>query len=220
MILAGLALAIGAVVDDAIVDVENIVRRLRQLRKEGSTQSTELVILEASVEVRGAIVYESLIDDRGSAAGLLLQGLSTRVPAARQRLRGGSVGIPADRADCHAGAGLYPLGKGVARASRVSHRLLATRVYAAVLWPTVRKPRLAYATVAVIMAAGIVVWPMLGTDLLPSFKERDFLMHWITKPGTSRPEMWRITAQACRELLTIPGVRNCGSHIGQAIERG
>ena len=52
---------------------------------------------------------------------------------------------------------------------------------------------------------------------MPSFKERDFLMHWITKPGTSRPEMWRITAQACRELLTIPGVRNCGSHIGQAI---
>jgi Cu/Ag efflux pump CusA len=42
-------------------------------------------------------------------------------------------------------------------------------------------------------------------------------MHWITKPGTSHPEMWRITAQACRELLTIPGVRNCGSHIGQAV---
>jgi Cu/Ag efflux pump CusA len=52
---------------------------------------------------------------------------------------------------------------------------------------------------------------------LPSFKERDFLMHWITKPGTSHPEMWRITAEACRELLTIPGVRNCGSHIGQAM---
>ncbi|HEY4691381.1 MAG TPA: efflux RND transporter permease subunit, partial [Anaerolineae bacterium] len=52
---------------------------------------------------------------------------------------------------------------------------------------------------------------------LPSFKERDFLMHWITKPGTSHPEMWRITAQACRELLTIDGVRNCGSHIGQAM---
>jgi Cu/Ag efflux pump CusA len=42
-------------------------------------------------------------------------------------------------------------------------------------------------------------------------------MHWITKPGTSHTEMWRITAQACRELLTIPGVRNCGSHIGQAM---
>ncbi len=59
--------------------------------------------------------------------------------------------------------------------------------------------------------------PFLGQELLPSFKERDFLMHWITKPGTSHPEMWRITAQACNELMTIPGVRNCGSHIGQAV---
>jgi Cu/Ag efflux pump CusA len=86
-----------------------------------------------------------------------------------------------------------------------------------VLRPTIRKPGLAYGTVTAIMIAGAIVWPMMGTELLPSFKERDFLMHWITKPGTSHPEMWRITAQACRELLTIPGVRNCGSHIGQAM---
>ncbi|HEX5691161.1 MAG TPA: efflux RND transporter permease subunit, partial [Roseiflexaceae bacterium] len=54
-------------------------------------------------------------------------------------------------------------------------------------------------------------------ELLPSFKERDFLMHWITKPGTSHPEMVRISQAACNELRTIPGVRNCGSHIGQAL---
>ena len=41
-------------------------------------------------------------------------------------------------------------------------------------------------------------------------------MHWILKPGSSQPEMWRITAESCRELMTIEGVRNCGSHIGQA----
>ena len=52
---------------------------------------------------------------------------------------------------------------------------------------------------------------------MPSFKERDFLMHWLTKPGTSHPEMVRISTRACRELRTIPGVRNCGSHIGQAL---
>ena len=62
MTLAGFAIAIGAVVDDAIVDVENIIRRLRQLRKEGSTKSTASIVAEASVEVRGAIVYASLIE--------------------------------------------------------------------------------------------------------------------------------------------------------------
>jgi Cu/Ag efflux pump CusA len=52
---------------------------------------------------------------------------------------------------------------------------------------------------------------------LPSFKERDFLMHWLTKPGTSWPEMQRISIQSAKELLSIPGVRNLGSHIGQAL---
>ena len=62
-----------------------------------------------------------------------------------------------------------------------------------------------------------MVWPLLGQELLPSFKERDFLMHWLGKPGTSHPEMVRISQTACQELRTIPGVRNCGSHIGQAL---
>jgi Cu/Ag efflux pump CusA len=65
--------------------------------------------------------------------------------------------------------------------------------------------------------AGVVVWPMLGQSLLPDFKERDFLMHWLTKPGTSWPEMNRITMQASPELRAIPGVRNFGAHIGQAL---
>jgi Cu/Ag efflux pump CusA len=94
---------------------------------------------------------------------------------------------------------------------------LMHRAYDWVLTRVVPKPGLAYGTVAVLVIAGVGVWPSLGQELLPSFKERDFLMHWITKPGTSHPEMWRITAQACRELLSIPGVRNCGSHIGQAM---
>src|SRR5512143_3279455 len=62
MILAGFVIAIGVVVDDAIIDVENIVRRLRQYRKEGSTKSTASIILEASLEVRQAIIHATLID--------------------------------------------------------------------------------------------------------------------------------------------------------------
>ncbi|MDX1522625.1 MAG: efflux RND transporter permease subunit, partial [Anaerolineae bacterium] len=69
----------------------------------------------------------------------------------------------------------------------------------------------------IIVLAGIGVLPFLGQELLPSFKERDFLMHWLGTPGTSHPEMVRISQVACQELQTIPGVRNCGSHIGQAL---
>ena len=76
MTLAGLALAVGAVVDDAIVDVENTVRRLRELRKSGSTKSTELIVLQSSLEVRGAIIYASLIEISALLPVFFLQGLS------------------------------------------------------------------------------------------------------------------------------------------------
>ena len=62
MVLAGLVVAIGVVVDDAIIDVENIVRRLRQARAEGSDVSTFRVVLDASVEVRSAITYATVIN--------------------------------------------------------------------------------------------------------------------------------------------------------------
>jgi Cu/Ag efflux pump CusA len=79
------------------------------------------------------------------------------------------------------------------------------------------RPRRAYATVGLVAMAGVLVVPRLGEELLPSFKERDFLMHWLTKPGTSHPEMYRITVQASKELRQIPGVRNFGAHIGRAM---
>ena len=61
MVLAGLVIALGAVVDDAIIDVENIVRRIREERLAGSTRSTASIILEASLEVRSPIIYATLI---------------------------------------------------------------------------------------------------------------------------------------------------------------
>ena len=67
------------------------------------------------------------------------------------------------------------------------------------------------------MVIGFSLVPFFGESLFPEFKERDFLMHWITKPGTSAPEEQRIVTQVSRELRGIPGVRNFGSHIGQAL---
>jgi Cu/Ag efflux pump CusA len=91
------------------------------------------------------------------------------------------------------------------------------RAYHRVLHRIVNRPRRAYAGLGFTMMAGVVALPFLGQSLLPSFKERDFLMHWLTKPGTGHEEMVRITTLANRELLSIPGVRNAGSHIGQAL---
>ena len=76
MVLAGLVIALGAVVDDAIVDVENVVRRLRQHRKEGKKTSIGRVILEASMEVRHAIVFATLIEVMALVPVFVMEGLS------------------------------------------------------------------------------------------------------------------------------------------------
>jgi CzcA family heavy metal efflux pump len=217
MTLAGLAIAIGAVVDDAIVDVENIVRRLRRLRQEGSTQSTASIVLEASLEVRGSIIYASLIEISALLPVFFLQGLSGAFfqPLAIAYVVAGLVS-PFIALTVTPAMVLVLLSN-----APIEHRQSPIipwlhGIYDRILGRTLRFPGLAYGTVSSIVVAGMLVTPFLGQELLPSFKERDFLMHWIIKPGSSHPEMWRITAEACRELLTIPGVRNCGSHIGQA----
>ena len=76
MTLAGLVIALGAVVDDAIIDLENITRRLRQYRRAGSDKSTASIILEASLEVRSPIVYATLIIVAAAVPIFLLPGLT------------------------------------------------------------------------------------------------------------------------------------------------
>jgi Cu/Ag efflux pump CusA len=91
------------------------------------------------------------------------------------------------------------------------------RGYGAILALLLRRPAPALVTVAALALAGVAIYPTLGNQLLPSFKERDFLMHWLTQPGTSVTEETRVSVRACEDLRQIPGVRNCGSHIGQAL---
>ena len=218
MVLAGLIIALGEVVDDAIIDVENIVRRLRQARREGSSVSTARVVLEGSLEVRNSIVYATAIVILALVPVFFLEGLSGaffRPLATAYAL--------AILASLVVALTVTPalsliLLRGV-KLERVESPVIPFlhRLYDRALGGILRAPITAYATFAVLIVGGLLVVPRLGQELLPSFKERDFLMHWLAKPGTSLPEMDRITIQASKELREIPGVRNFGAHIGQAL---
>jgi CzcA family heavy metal efflux pump len=219
MILAGFVIALGDIVDDAIIDIENVVRRLRQHRKAGGAASTARVILNASLEVRGAIVYATLIEIVAVSPIFLLQGLS------------GSFFRPLVAAYALALLASMIVALTVTPAlslmffrnpRSLEHREspivpVLQRGYQSLLSRIIHRPRRAYIAVAATTMAGLVVLPFVGQSLLPSFKERDFLMHWLTKPGTGHLEMVRTTQLVNRELLTVPGVRNAGSHIGQAL---
>jgi CzcA family heavy metal efflux pump len=218
MILAGMLIAIGDVVDDAIIDIENIWRRLRQLRAEGSTQSLSSIILDASLEVRGAIVYATLMAMVVLAPVFFLEGLSGAFFRPLAMSYSLAILVSMIVALTVTPALAFLLLRNAPLENRFSPVVpWLQRNYRTILEPIIRRPRYAYAAVGVIGLTGLLVLPQLGQELLPSFKERDFLMHWLTKPGTSQPEMARITTLASKELRSIPGVRNFGAHIGQAL---
>jgi CzcA family heavy metal efflux pump len=219
MILAGFVIALGDIVDDAIIDIENVVRRLRQHRKEGGSRSTARVILDASMEVRGAIVYATIIEVVAILPIFMLAGLS------------GSFFQPLALAYALALLASMVVALTVTpalsliffrSAKSLEHRESPLvppmkRGYERLLSKIMSRPRRAYAAVGATTLAGLAVLPLLGQSLLPSFKERDFLMHWLAKPDTSLQEEVRTTKLVNAELLTIPGVRNAGSHIGNAL---
>ncbi|MDP9206964.1 MAG: efflux RND transporter permease subunit, partial [Actinomycetota bacterium] len=221
MILAGLVISVGVVVDDAIIDVENIVRRLRQHRLATGNRSlaaTSQIVLSSSLEVRSAIVYATLIDVVAVTPVFFMEGLTgaffrpLALSYALAVLASMVVALTVTPALSLLLLHRAPLER---RQSPLVRRL--QRGYAAVLGRVLRSPRPALALVVAVILLGLGVLPALGQSLLPDFKERDFLMHWVTAPGTSHPEEVRITTAASKELRAIPGIRNFGAHIGQAL---
>jgi CzcA family heavy metal efflux pump len=217
MILAGFGVAVGVVVDDAIIDMENIVRRLRNWRARGRRTTPLHLLLAASLEVRVAILYATLINIVavlpvvfvGGVTGSFFQPLA--IAYALAVLASMVVALTVTPA--------------LAMVLMPSARLLPSdppvigwckRHYARLLAPVVRRPRLALGAVGAAIVAGALVLPNLGQNLFPAFKEHDLLMHFDTKPGTSLTEMQRVVVRLQRQLRRIPGVQHVGAHIGQA----
>jgi len=217
MVLAGLAVAVGVVVDDAIIDMENIVRRIRTRREAGDSEPLASIILSASLEVRGAILYATLINVVavlpvvfvGSLTGSFFRPLALSYALAVFVSMVVALSVtPA--------LSLILLARGEPRRREAPLVRVLKRGYGAMLARVIHRPRVAYGTVAAVLLLGLAVFPRLGQELFPGFRERDFLMHWITPPGTSMREEQRMVTRASHELRSVPGVRGFGAHIGQA----
>jgi CzcA family heavy metal efflux pump len=218
MVIAGLVIALGEVVDDAIIDVENIMRRLRLNHAAENPEPAIRVVLKASVEVRSAIVYATLIVVLVFLPVFFLEGLSGSFfrPLAVSYVLAvmASLGVALTLTPALSLL-LLP------RAAKSDHKeppvaRLVKQRYSRLLPRLIERPRLAGIVLLVVFALTAVTVPFLGEEFLPDFKETDFLMHWVGKPGTSLDSMQRITVQVSKELRQIPGVRNFGSHIGRA----
>ena len=217
MVLAGLAIALGEVVDDAIIDVENITRRLRLNRHAGSPESPFQVVLKASLEVRSAVVIASLIVVLVFVPVFLLEGLAGSFfrPLAASYILAVLASLLVALTLTPALCLILLRGKALQRPEPALLQALKRR-YRSFLLKLLDRPRRSVAALAVIFVVTALAVPFLGEEFLPDFQEYDFLMHWVEKPGTSIDAMLRITIQVSKELRAIPGVRNFGAHIGRA----
>lgn len=222
MVLAGLVIALGEVVDDAIIDVENIVRRLKLNSLLPQPKKPFKVVLKASMEVRSAVVYGSIIVALVLMPVFFLPGLSGSFfrPLAMSY-------ILAILASLFVALTLTPALSLMILPRRYSNgnggeiqepklvQWLKVR-YEKLLRSMVEQPKKALRIPLAVLTISLIALPFLGEEFLPHFKEYDFLMHWVEKPGTSLEAMDRITIRASNELRAVPGVRNFGSHIGRA----
>ena len=219
MVLAGLVIALGEVVDDAIIDVENIIRRLRLNALLPQPREALQVVLEASLEVRSAVVYATLIIVLAFLPVLFLQGLAGAFfrPMATSYILAILVSLVVALTITPA-LSLLLLPRVAATQSRDTWLVGVLKVvYRRLLLPLLGRPKLTCIVVVSTCGTLALLLPWLGHELMPKFKETDFLMHWVEKPGIGIDAMNRITVRASDELLAVDGVRNFGSHIGRAV---
>jgi CzcA family heavy metal efflux pump len=215
--LGGLAIAIGEVVDDAIIDVENIFRRLRENRARPDPRPAFQVVLDASLEVRSAVVHATFVVTLVFLPVLMLSGLQGRlfaplgvayILAVLASLVVAMTVTPALAYVLLAGA---TGGAGEPRLIRVLKTGYRRALAALIAWPT------AVMGLALLLCVGAAATlPFFGGAFLPELREGHFIVHMSAVPGTSLQESLRLGGQVTPELLRNPRIRSVAQQVGRA----
>lgn len=217
MVLGGLAIALGEVVDDAIIDCENIFRRLRENRLRAQPLPGWKVVFDASMEVRTSVVYATFIVALVFVPLLALSGIAGKLFA--------PLGF------AYISAILASLIVAITVTPAMSYLLLA-RIelesedppliawikprYRRILLAIEKRPTTVYAGVALSITAGIGVLPLFGGEFIPPLKEGHYIVHMTAIPGTSETESLRLGKRVADALLAIPGVESVAQWVGRA----
>jgi CzcA family heavy metal efflux pump len=228
MVLGGLAIALGEVVDDAIIDTENIFRRLRENRGAAQPLSPLRVVFDASMEVRSSVVFASFIvalvflplATLGGVAGRLFAPLGyAYIMAILMSLL---VALTITPALCYL---LLARRKhfDTTTATSLRHDTPLIRVlqclYSRVLGAIMGWPKLAVTLSLVACAVAFLQIARLGGEFLPELREGHYIVHTASLPGTSLQESMRIGGQLVQAFQSVPGVVSVSQWAGRA-ERG
>ena len=217
MVIGGLAIALGEVVDDAIIDTENIFRRLRLNRLAAVPRDVADVVLDASVEVRSSVVFATFIVVLAFVPLLTLSGIAGKLFA--------PLGL------AYIFAILASLVTALTLTPALCYLLLARRelsaedppavaflkpYYLALLEKFERYPGRNVAITFAFIAAGIGVLPLFTGEFIPALREGHYIVHMTAVPGTSEAESLRIGNRVSREIGAIDGVQSVAQWVGRS----
>jgi len=222
MTLGGLAVAIGMVVDDAIVDVENVFRRLQENAALPAPKPRLEVIARASGEVRNSILYATLLIILVFLPLLGLSGVEGRLfsPIAIAT-------IISMIASFIVSLTVIPVLCSLVLRPKEGHAHQDGPVTRGMKWLLgntllrfgLAQPFLLIGIVGMMVVGAFLLYPQMGKDFLPTFREQTALIAMTAAPGTSLEETNNIADVIEQELLTIPEVKKVGRRLGRA-ERG
>lgn len=219
MTLGGLAVAIGELVDDSIVDIENIFRRLRENRQLANPKPPLYVIYHASLEIRSSIVYATFIVALVFVPLFALTGVEGRLlaPLGLAYITSlvaslvvsltvtpvlASYLLPKMKAMKHGKEGFF------VRFIKKQDEWLLHR--------TLRHPWVVIGGATVMLLAALATLPFVGTAFLPEFNEGTLTINVLAQPGTSLAESNRIGQVVEKQLLSVPEVKSTGRRTGRA----
>ena len=220
MVLGGLAIALGEVVDDAIIDTENIFRRLRENRLLGVPLSVTNVVYTASLEVRSSVVYASFIVALVFVPLLTLNGVAGRLFAPL-----GYSYILAILVSLLVALTLTPalcfllLGRQSDKSNDPPLIKYIKPIYQRLLEFVFKYFKGLIGGCLVICLLGAMTFFNLDSKFLPELREGHYIVHTTSIPGTSLQETLRIGSQLTEQFLAIPGVQSVSQWAGRA-ERG
>lgn len=217
MVLGGLAIALGEVVDDAIIDTENIFRRLRENRLHTNPKSIFKVVFEASMEVRSSVVYATIIVALVFVPLLTLSGVAGKLFAPL-----GLAYITAIMASLVVALTITPalcyllLGKAKLESEDSPVIKKIKTHYVQLLHRIERNYKLVLTSSFILIALGLGVLLLFKSQFIPALHEGHYIMHMTAVPGTSEQESLRLGKKVSATLREIEGIKSVTQWVGRA----
>lgn len=222
MTLGGLAVAIGMVVDDAIVDVENVFRRLKENARLKEPLPKLEVIALASGEVRNSILYATILIVLVFIPLLGLTGVEGKlfapiaIATIISMIASFVVSLTAIPVLCSLVLRENPKDDPHTHTDVRLVRFLKWLLKTTVLRLSLRQPAIVLAVVSMLLAAALMLYPQMGKDFLPAFHEKTAVVTTGAAPGTSLAEMQLIAKAVEDQIRQVPEVKHIGRRIGRA----